>query len=51
MATKKKATTKKGNLRDLPKSKKEMPSDQAKGVKGGFSDMTVTKNSDAPTSR
>jgi hypothetical protein len=35
MATKKKATSKKGNLRDLPKSKKKLTSDQAKAVKGG----------------
>jgi hypothetical protein len=35
MATKKKATSKKGNLRDLPKSKKELTNDQAKAVKGG----------------
>jgi hypothetical protein len=35
MATKKKATSKKGKIRDLPKSKKELTSDQAKVVKGG----------------
>jgi hypothetical protein len=35
MATEKKTPSKKGNLRDLPKSKKELTSDQAKAVKGG----------------
>jgi hypothetical protein len=35
MATKKKTPSKKGNLRDLPKSKRELPSDEAKAVKGG----------------
>jgi hypothetical protein len=38
MATKKKTPSKKGKLRDMPKSKKELPSDQAKGVKGGAID-------------
>jgi hypothetical protein len=36
MATMKKTTSKKGKLRDLPKSKKELTSDQAKVVKGGI---------------
>jgi hypothetical protein len=36
MPTKKKATSKKGKLRDLPKPKKKLTSDQAKLVKGGI---------------
>jgi hypothetical protein len=36
MATKKKATSKQGKLRDLPKSRKKLTSDQAKVVKGGL---------------
>jgi hypothetical protein len=36
MATKKMATSKKGKLRDLPKSRKTLTSDQAKVVKGGL---------------
>jgi hypothetical protein len=35
MATKKTTPSKKGNLRDLPKSKKKLTADQAKAVKGG----------------
>jgi hypothetical protein len=35
MATKKKATSKKGKIRDLPKLKKKLTSEQAKAVKGG----------------
>jgi hypothetical protein len=53
MATKKMTPSKKGNLRDLPKSRKELPSDQAKGVKGGagagkvtMHDITVSKRTD-----
>jgi hypothetical protein len=44
MATKKNATNKKGKLRNLPRSKKELTSDEAKGVKGG---LTIKKLSDA----
>jgi hypothetical protein len=36
MATQKKTTSKKGIIRDLPKAKKELTSDQAKVVKGGI---------------
>jgi hypothetical protein len=36
MATKKKAASKKGKIRDLPKSKKGLTQQQAKTVKGGF---------------
>jgi hypothetical protein len=35
MATKKKATSKKGKIRNLPKSKEVLTSSQAKAVKGG----------------
>ena len=35
MATKKKATNKRGRIRDLPKLKKKLTSEQAKAVKGG----------------
>jgi hypothetical protein len=35
MATKKKATNKRGKVRDLPKLKKKLTSEQAKAVKGG----------------
>jgi hypothetical protein len=38
MASKKKTPSKKGKLRDLPKSKKKLTSDQAKAVKGGAAD-------------
>jgi hypothetical protein len=53
MATKKKAMSNKGKIRDLPKSKKELPGDQGKEVKGGvstgrvrLSDITVSKRTD-----
>jgi hypothetical protein len=36
MATKKKTTSKKGKIRDLPKAKKVLTSEQAKAVKGGI---------------
>jgi hypothetical protein len=35
MATKKKATSKKGRIRNLPKSKKKLTAKEAKNVKGG----------------
>jgi hypothetical protein len=35
MATKKKSTSKKGKIKDLPKSRRELTSEQAKVVKGG----------------
>jgi hypothetical protein len=35
MATKKKATSKKGKMRDLPKSREKLTANQAKTVKGG----------------
>jgi hypothetical protein len=41
MATKKKATSKKGKIRDLSKSKKKLTSDQAKAVKGGIETTRV----------
>jgi hypothetical protein len=37
MATRKKAASKKGKIRDLPKSKKGLTAKQAKTVKGGVS--------------
>jgi hypothetical protein len=40
MATKKKATNKRGTVRDLPKLKKKLTSEQAKAVKGGVVDTT-----------
>jgi hypothetical protein len=36
MATEKKGTSKKGKIKDLPKSKRELTSEQAKVVKGGI---------------
>jgi hypothetical protein len=39
MATKKKATSKKGKIRDLPKSKKQLTEQQARAVKGGMLPM------------
>jgi hypothetical protein len=39
MATKKKATSTKSKMRDLPKSKKTLTSAQAKAVKGGSGSM------------
>jgi hypothetical protein len=39
MATKKKTTSKKGKIRDLPKAKKELTEQQARTVKGGFAPM------------
>jgi hypothetical protein len=36
MATKKKATSKKAKIRDLPKAKEKLTANQAKAVKGGI---------------
>jgi hypothetical protein len=44
MATKKKATNKKGKIRDLPKSRKKLTSAQAKAVKGGQGAYIKTGN-------
>jgi hypothetical protein len=44
MATKKKTPSKKGKIRDLPKSRKTLTSDQAKAVKGGATDYFLNPN-------
>jgi hypothetical protein len=44
MPTKKKATSKKGKIRDLPKSRKTLTSDQVKAVKGGATDYYLNPN-------